>query len=193
VTKQKKFLQWLKQQTITDTDSASPSPKKKTLDPIKVAKKHSKWIVTAQAYTLAVNQVLKKEAGKRASAVKQLIVDLKPPKFCLPNLAVDNFLDGTFTTWNVASGNVIKSCDGSEKLGFLECCICEKQYKWPSQERVIKHILSNEHHQCCKRKKQAKSTAQSKQMMIEASKSVLGIYFSLLLQFSSPVYILFSL
>ena len=126
MTKQKKYLEWLTKQ---DTDSPNPSPNKYQLrnaDPIKVARKHAKWVVTAQMYIVAVNQVLKQAAAKRATAVKKLIADLKPPQFCLGNLATDNFLDGTLTTWN-AKGNVIKSSE--EKLGFLECTVCEKHYK----------------------------------------------------------------
>ena len=110
---QKKYLKCLAKQS--DTNNASPAPKKNQLDPIKLARKQAAWIATAQAYILAVNQVLRVAAGKRASAVQKLIENLKPPQFCLRSLATDNFLDGTLTSWN-SKGNVIES---GRKLGFL--------------------------------------------------------------------------
>ena len=89
--------------------------------------------------------------------------------YCLPQLVVEAFLDGTLQIWN-AQDPVFQH---TEK-GFLRCTVCEKDFKWPSQERAIKHILSTDHHKCCKFKNDAVARARSVEVMQAAATSALG-------------------
>ena len=172
VEKQKEYAAWLATQTL-DTDGARPSPKKPQplLDPIKVTRVQARWIFTVQTYVVGINKILRCSPKKRAAALKQFIADMNPPMFCLPNLVVASFLDGTYQIWNVKDP-VLKSCE--TKLGFLRCTVCEKDFKWSSQERAIKHILTTEHYKSCKFKTDAEAQARSIEVMKEASTSALG-------------------
>ena len=60
------------------------------------------------------------------------------------------------------------------KLVFLRYTVCKKNFKWSSQERVIKHILSTDHHKCYKLKNDAADRDRRVQVLQEASSSALG-------------------
>ena len=172
VEKQKKYVTQLLIKVLSSGSSTSPSLKKsQTLDTLKVARRHARWIITVQSYVVGINKILSCVTAKRATALKQLIVDLNPPLFCLSSLVITRFLDGSYQIWN-AKDTILQNVEN--KLGFLRCTVCEKDFKWSSQERAIKHILSTDHHKCCKLKNDAADRARSVQVLQEASSSALG-------------------
>ena len=101
VEKQKKYVTQLLIKDLRSGSSTSPSLKKsQTLDPLKVARRHARWIITVQSYVVGINKILSCVTAKRATALKQLIVDLNPPLFCLSSLVITRFLDGSYQIWN---------------------------------------------------------------------------------------------
>lgn len=173
VEKQKAYLQWLASNMDTTTSgtpttTASSPPLEKAPDPIKLARRHARWIVTVQEYVKGVNTVLQRAAAKRAAALKQLVDKLNPPLYCRSNLLIDRFLDGTFVIHNE------KDTVFETKSGSLFCRICEKDFQWPAQERAIKHVLSPDHHRNCKDKMDAQTNARSRQLLEAASTTAIG-------------------
>ena len=61
-----------------------------------------------------------------------------------------------------------------KQTGFMKCTVCETDYRFTSQERVIKHIVSSRHHQSCKAKSQARGTTKSQQLLQDVTASALG-------------------
>ena len=125
VVKQQKYLRLQNDQADTGTSSVSPLSKKQEVDPLKTARKHSRWIVVTQFYVRAINKVLRCVPAKRTAAVTELLDTLKPPKFCLPSLAVEKFLDGSLQIWD-SKENVLKP--SADKTGGLYCSVCEKNF-----------------------------------------------------------------
>ena len=117
-----------------------------------------------QMWLRAVNEVLLTARRKRPAAIHAMVEKLKPPKFVKINH--NSFLNGDLVIWDDKE-NVLEPVPGKVSL---RCTVCEEAYKWSGVERVIKHMLSKNHHKCCKQKLKAKETARAKTLLNEQIK-----------------------
>ena len=140
-------------------------------DPVKCGKRAARWAVVAQVYHEEINKVLKLKPQLRPAAVQKLIHTLKPAKTVLKYLTTDRFLDG-FTIWQ-DKNSVLRATEG--KLGYMTCTICEKDFKWTACERAIRHVLSVQHHKCCRKKQNTNVHANSQRVMSEAVETATGL------------------
>ena len=143
-----------------------------TRDPIKLEKRSARWIITAQQYVRSLNRVLSSGTTVLLKERERLIISqLKPPKTVLSNLNTEHFLSGRLQI-HKGKDKVLKIAH--KKPGCLTCTVCAKTFNWSKCDRMIMHITGTKHHLRLREINNQTSTATSRTLMTETSKTVLG-------------------
>ena len=161
--KQQEHFAKNKESAVAETSSPSG------LNPVKWGKRAAKWIGIAQLYVQAINKIMQLKATSRPAAREEMFKELQPCKQLRVLLTTERFLEGFVVC--KAKNPVIQTCD---KVGFLRCTICKKNYKWAACERVCKHVVSLTHHRQLKKAQAAKLNGPSRQILHEACETAAG-------------------
>lgn len=159
-------------------------------DPVKFAKRNSRWIIGVekwisctnkvcgctqclcwlflQTHIMCLKQVLQTPLPKRKEALNQLIESMNPTQLILKLLQTERFLNNNLVAWE-SSEPVMQHVPST---GLIRCTVCCKDYSFTSQERCLIHLFSQKHHNHCKKKLQATVTTSSQNLMKESSANV---------------------